>query len=307
MMDAEGTTGVADVRARKWGGQSMSGTLQRVLVYPPVPAGPRVSWEAFGYVRPIDHDLAVREHEAFRQILRDAGVEVVTGEIDDAMLQDAIFPYDPMITVDDGVILTRMGKPLREAEVDLADRTLGELGVPVVGRITAPGKVEGGDTCWIDERTLAVGRGYRTNSEGILQLHDLLAPRGVSVIGYDLPHWHGPSECLHLLSLISMLDHDLAVVYLPLLPTAMVELLEQRNIQLVPIPDEEFASQGCNVLALGPRRCVILKENVVTVERLRAAGCEVITYSGDEISHNRTGGPTCLTRPLLRDAVVRDA
>jgi dimethylargininase len=298
---------VAVENAKLWGGQSMSGTLKRVLVYPPVPPGPGVSWEAFGYLRPIDHELAVREHDALRQLLRDNGVEVLTGEIDDAGLQDAIFPYDPMITIDDGVILTRMGKSLREAEADLGARTLDELGVPVVGRITAPGKVEGGDTCWIDERTLAVGRGYRTNTEGILQLHDLLAPRGVSVIGYDLPHWHGPAECLHLLSLISMLDHDLAVVYMPLLPTAMVELLQQRGIQLVPIPDEEFASQGCNVLALGPRRCVILKENVITIERLRAAGCDVIPFSGDEISHNRTGGPTCLTRPILREAVVRDA
>lgn len=306
LLDAEGTTSVAEVRARKWGGQSMAGNLRRVLVYPPVQAGPGVSWEEFGYLRPMDHELAVREHAAFRQILRDAGVEVLTGEIDDATLQDGIFPYDPMITVDDGVILCRMGKPQREAEVDLASRTLDDLGIPIVGRIAAPGKVEGGDTCWIDERTLAVGRGYRTNTEGLLQLNDLLAPRGVAVLGYDLPHWHGPSECLHLLSLISMLDHDLAVVYLPLLPTAMVELLTERNIQLVPIPDEEFASQGCNVLALGPRRCVLLKENVVAAERLRAAGCEVITFSGDEISHNRTGGPTCLTRPLLRDVLMRD-
>ena len=285
----------------------MSGRLRRALVYPPVPAGPGSSWEAFGYLRPMDHELAVREHAALRQILRDAGVEVLTGEIDDPALQDGIFPYDPMITTDDGVILCRMGKPLRAGEVDLAARTLAELGVPVIGRITAPGTIEGGDTCWIDEHTLAVGRGYRTNSEGILQLHGLLAPRGVNVVGYDLPHWHGPAECLHLLSLISMLDHDLAVVYLPLLPTAMVELLTHRGIQLVPIPDDEFASQGCNVLALGPRQCVLLKENVVAAERLRAAGCEVITYSGDEISHNRTGGPTCLTRPLLRDAVTRDA
>jgi N-dimethylarginine dimethylaminohydrolase len=283
----------------------MAGTLRRVLVYPPVPAGSGVSWEEFGYLRPMDHELAVREHDAFRGILREAGIEVLTGEIDDPALQDGIFPYDPMITTDDGVILTRMGKQLREAEVDLAARTLDELGIPVIGRITAPGKVEGGDTCWIDERTLAVGRGYRTNAEGILQLHDLLAPRGVAVIGFDLPYWHGPSECLHLLSLISMLDHDLAVVYLPLLPTAMVELLEKHGVRLVSIPDEEFASQGCNVLALGPRRCVLLKENVVTAERLRAAGCEVITFSGDEISHNRTGGPTCLTRPILRDRLVR--
>ena len=267
----------------------------------PVPAGPEVSWEAFGYLRPIDHDLAVREHAALRQILTEAGVEVISGEIDDPALQDAIFPYDPMLTTDDGVILCRMGKPLREPEVDLAVRTLEELGIPVIGRIAPPGKLEGGDTAWIDARTLAVGRGYRTNQAAIDQLDDLLAPRGVTVLGYDLPYWHGPSECLHLLSLISMLDRDLAVVYLPLLPTPLVELLAERDVQLVSIPDEEFASQGCNVLAIGPRRCLLLKENVVTAERLRATGCHVTAYSGDEISHNRTGGPTCLTRPLLRD------
>ncbi|HMM40917.1 MAG TPA: arginine deiminase family protein [Thermomicrobiales bacterium] len=285
---------------RTWGGNTMSGRLERVLVYPPVPPGPSVSWQEFGYLRPLDHDLAVREHAAFRRILSEAGIEVITGEIDDARLQDGIFPYDPVFTTNAGAVLTRMGKPLREAEVDLAERTMQEIGVPIAGRIAAPGTLEGGDCLWVDATTIAVGRGYRTNESGIRQMREIMAPSGVEVIGYDLPHWHGPAECLHLLSMISMIDDDLAVIYKPLMPVALVQLLEERGIEMVEIPDEEFSTQGCNVLALGPRRCVLLRENTVSAERLRAAGCEVTIYAGDEISHNRTGGPTCLTRPILR-------
>lgn len=283
-----------------WGGNTMSGRLERVLVYPPVPPDPSVSWQEFGYLRPLDHDLAVREHAAFRRILSEAGIEVITGEIDDARLQDGIFPYDPVFTTNTGAVLTRMGKPLREAEVDLAERTMQEIGVPIAGRIAAPGTLEGGDCLWVDAKTLAIGRGYRTNESGIEQMREILAPSGVEIIGYDLPYWHGPAECLHLLSMISMIDDDLAVVYKPLMPVALVQLLEERGIEMVEIPDEEFATQGCNVLALGPRRCVLLRENTASAERLRAAGCEVTVYAGDEISHNRTGGPTCLTRPILR-------
>ncbi len=285
---------------RAWGGNTMAGKLERVLVYPPVPPDPSVSWEEFGYLRPLDHDLAVSEHAAFRRILADAGIEVITGEIDDARLQDGIFGFDPVFTTNAGAVLARMGKPLREAEVDLAERTMEEIGVPIAGRIEAPGTLEGGDCLWIDARTLAIGRGYRTNESGIQQMRAILAPSGVEVIGYDLPYWHGPDECLHLLSMISMIDDDLAIVYRPLMPVALVQLLEERGIEMVEIPDQEFATQGCNVLALGPRHCVVLRENTVSAERMRAAGCTVITYAGDEISHNRTGGPTCLTRPILR-------
>lgn len=176
-----------------------------------------------------------------------------------------------------------------------------ELCIPIVGRIVPPGRVEGGDTLWVDEHTLAVGHGYRTNAAGIAQLQAMLAPRGVDVVAFDLPHWHGAGECLHLLSLISMLDRDLAVVYRPLMAVRLLELLEARGVHCVDIPDDEFVTQGCNVLATGPRRCVLLRENRITAERLEAAGCHVTLYAGDEISHNRTGGPTCLTRPLLRE------
>jgi N-dimethylarginine dimethylaminohydrolase len=290
---------------RAWGGHSMAGELRRVLVYPPVPPAPEVSWEAFGYLRPIDHAQAVEEHATLRALLAGAGVEVISGEIDNPALQDAIFPFDPLIITDAGAILCRMGKELRRVEAELAEATLTDLGVPIAGRIVEPGTLEGGDCLWLDERTLAVGRGYRTNTEGIQQLTQLLAAQGVAVVPVELPYWHGPAECLHLLSLISLVDSDLAVVYLPLLPVSFVELLQARGVEWVEIPDDEFASQGSNVLAIGPRRCVLLRENVVTAERLRAAGCDVFLLTGDEISHNRTGGPTCLTRPLLRDALAR--
>lgn len=283
-----------------WGGHSMVSPLRRVLVYPPVALDASVTWQEFGYLRQFDHEMARQEHAAFRQLLANAGVDVISGEIDKPALQDAIFPFDPVITTDAGAILCRMGKPLREAEVDLAEQTLTDLGIPIVGRIAAPGRVEGGDCLWLDAHTLVVGRGYRTNLSGICQLADILELQDVEVLSFDLPYWNGPGECLHLLSLISMLDDDLAVVYRPLMAVAFVQLLEERGIALVEIPEHEFVSQGCNVLALAPRKCLMLRENVETAERLRAAGCEVTFYKGDEISHNRTGGPTCLTRPILR-------
>ena len=291
---------MTDTSSPPYGGHSMVAPLRRVLVFPPVAPDAGVSWEAFGYFRPLDHERAVAEHAVFRQLLAEAGSEVVLGELDSPALQDGIFPFDPAITTDGGAILCRMGKPLREGEVALAEATSRDLGIPIVGRIVAPGTLEGGDCCWLDPQTLAVGQGYRTNAEGIRQLAALLEPLGVRVVVMPLPHWHGPDECLHLLSLISPLDERLAVVYRPLLTVPFIEELTARGYELIDIPEEEFATQGSNVLVLGPRRCLILRDNVETVRRLRAAGCDVLTYAGDEISHNRSGGPTCLTRPLLR-------
>jgi len=283
-----------------WGGHSMVWPLERVLVYPPVPPAPEASWQDFGYFRPMRHRQAVEEHEAFRQILRDAGVEVLAGEIDDPMLQDAIFPFDPVFTTDTGAVLCRMGKPLRDAEVDLAAQTMAELNIPIAGRIEPPGMLEGGDCLWVDDKTLAIGRGYRTNDSGIEQMSAIMAGQGVDVVRVGLPHWNGPAECLHLLSLISMIDEDLAVVHLPLLDVGFIELLRERGIQIIEIPENEFATQAPNVLVTAPRTCVMLKENPVTAAMLEQAGCEVTLYTGNEISHNRTGGPTCLTRPILR-------
>ena len=287
---------------RTYGGQSMVAPLQRVLIFPPVEPSMAATWEEFGYHRPIDHDRAVQEHAGFRQLLVESDIEVIEGNLYFQTLQDGIFPYDTCLTTDAGMILCSMGKRLREQEIERTEGVLKELGIPIIGRITQPGTLEGGDCCWLDERTLAVGQGYRTNAEGIRQLTALLAPLGVNVITVHLPHWNGPGECLHLLSLISPVDERLAVVYRPLLAVPFLEELRARKYDLIDVPDSEFESQGCNILAVAPRRCIILQDNAQTRQLLLDAGCQVATYTGYEISHNRGGGPTCLTRPLLRSS-----
>lgn len=288
------------VAGRAWGGQSMWAPLRRVLVRRPAAPANGSEFAAFGYPNRVDHDRAVREHEAFRAILNDAGVEVIEDGPDEAGLLDAIFAYDPSLMTDAGAVLLRLGKDLRLGEVVLAERSYEALGIPVIGRIEAPGTVDGGDTLWLDERTLAVGRGYRTNDEGIRQLRGILEPGGIEVYTVDLPHWRGPGECLHLMSFISPVAERLAVVYLPLMSVPFVEELGRRGWSFVEVPDEEFDRHGCNVLALAPMRVLVCEGSPITRGRLEAAGCTVLSYTGDEISHNRAGGPTCLARPILR-------
>ena len=285
---------------RRFGGQSMTARLRSVIVRRPAPPIATQDWRAFGYLHTVDHAAAEREHAALRALLAAEVDEVIEAGPDDPGALDAIFAYDPSIVTDAGAVLLRPGKLLRLPEVDFAAATYAKLGVPILGRIEAPGTVEGGDTLWLDERTLAVGRGYRTNDAGIGQLATLLAPVGVEVMDVALPHWHGPDECLHLMSLISPVAPDLAVVYLPLLATEFVEELRRRRLRLVEVPDAEFDTLGCNVLALAPGRVLVAEGSPVTRARLEAAGCQVVAYTGAEISLNRAGGPTCLTRPLWR-------
>lgn len=304
-------TAQADIKLQPkyqgYGGQSMIAPLRRVLVRRPSPATAPDDWRRFNYPAPTDDMLALAEHKVFRDLLHDHGVEVLDfGGADNGEL-DAIFTYDPSFTTDEGVILCRPGKVARRSEVELARQAYRELDIPILGEIEEPGTLEGGDMCWLDAHTLAVGEGYRTNAEGIHQLTVFLRPLGVDVVTVGLPYWHGPDECLHLLSLISPVNHKQAVVYLPLLMTSFVEFLKALEWELIPIPDHEFATQGCNVLALAPGKVLMLKDNPVTKQRLEAAGCEVLTYAGDEISHKRAGGPTCLTRPILRDVAIADA
>jgi dimethylargininase len=284
----------------RWGGQSMVAPLRRVVVRKPAAPATNEEFAAFGYPRRVDHARAEREHHDFRGLLEAAGADVIAAGPDEPGLLDAIFAYDPSIMIDAGAILLRPGKRLRLPEVDLAERTYHELGIPIAGRIEEPGTVEGGDTVWLDERTLAVGRGYRTNDNGIEQLRAILLDHGIDLVTVDLPHWHGPDECLHLMSLISPVDERLAVVYLPLMSVPFVQELQRREWTFIEVPDEEFNTHGCNVLALAPRQVLVCEGSPRTLARLEAAGCSVVAYSGDEISHNRAGGPTCLTRPILR-------
>jgi N-dimethylarginine dimethylaminohydrolase len=274
----------------------MSAPLRRVLVRPPQPADAR-RWREYGWRAEPDHGAAAAEHEALRELLEGAGAEVIvaTGE---AGNPDALYAYDPLLVGASGAVLLRPGKPGRLGEPGALVGDLERAGVPVAARIEAPGTIEGGDTVWLDERTLLVGRGYRTNASGVEQL--AAAFPEVEVLSYDLPHWNGEAEVMHLMSLISPLDDDLALVYPRLAPVRLLELLSERGIATVEVPDEEFETMGPNVLALGPRRALALEGNDETRRRMEAVGVEVLTYTGDEISRKGDGGPTCLTRPILR-------
>jgi dimethylargininase len=281
----------------RYGGQTMWAPLRRVLVRAPEPQA-AAAWRTFGWRREPDPERIAAEHEAFRGRLAEAGVEVVVGQTSVPLSPDAVYTYDPAIVTDRGAILLRPGKEGRRVEVDAMETDLVEAGVPILGRLEAPALAEGGDTVWLDERTLAVGIGYRTNEAGVEALRRFLP--NVEVLAFDLPYLHGPGEVLHLMSLVSPLDADLALVYLPLMAVRLVQLLEERGIELVEVPEEEFLTMGPNVLALGPRVALALAGNPVTKRRLEAAGVDVRVYEGEELSRLGDGGPTCLTRPLLR-------
>jgi dimethylargininase len=280
-----------------YGATSMTGTLRRVLVRPPL-AEDTHNWREHGWRAAPDHAAAGTEHEVLCGLLEDAGAEVVVSRHDPGN-PDAIYVFDPVLVGREGAVLLRPGKEARRSEPGALAPVLEAAGVPIASRLEAPVLVEGGDTLWLDDRTLLVGIGYRTNTAAIPALE--AAFPGVDVVAFDLPHWNGRDEVMHLLSFISPLDDDLALVYTRIAPVRLLELLAGRGIRVVEVPDEEFETQGPNVLALGPRRALALEGSPETRRRMERAGVDVVVYHGDEISKKGDGGPTCLTRPLLRD------
>jgi len=285
---------------RSYGSQSMVDPLKRVLVRRPDAAFGNADPDHWHYTAQPDLAGARAEHDAFAATLSESGCDVLYHDAPMPDHADAIFTHDPVIVTDAGAIVLGMGKAQRRGEEAAIAKTLEDLGVPILTTLENGATAEGGDLLWLDHDTLAVGRGYRTNSEGFRQLTAALRPIGATTIEVQLPHAGGPAACLHLMSLISMLDRDLAVVHLPLLPVPFVELLNERGIDLVEVPDEEYETMGPNVLALAPRRVLMLEGNPGTRKRLESAGCEVLTYKGDELSLKAEGGATCLSRPILR-------
>lgn len=257
-------------------------------------------WKALNYLDKPNLNNALEEYVLFESALKSHGTEIFYLPEDASVNMDSIYCRDAAIATDKGMILCNMGKAARSNE-PLAERKAFEANdIAVLGAITAPGTLEGGDVAWLDEHTLAVGHTYRTNEEGIKQLTTLLQPLGVTVITVPLPHYKGPSDVFHLMSILSPVDTDLAVVYSPLMPIVFRNLLLQRGYRLIEVPDEEFESMGCNVLALAPRECLMVDGNPKTKAALENAGCTVMVYKGEEISVKGGGGPTCLTRPLYR-------
>jgi N-dimethylarginine dimethylaminohydrolase len=280
------------VEPKVYGCESMTGDLRRVLVRAPSDLR---DWEACGWRAEPDPAAIARELEALCAILERAGAEVVLAE-SPSENADAVYVFDPALVTEQGAILLNPGKELRRAEPAALAQDFERVGVPVAGSLEANEWAEGGDLIRLDERTLLAGRGYRTNSDGIWALERLT---GLETLVFDLPHWHGPGEVMHLLSLLSPLAPDLVVAYPPLLPTRLAQLLDERGIEIVPVPDDEFATMGSNVLALAPRAALAVAGNPETRRRLERAGVEVEVYEGAELSKG-DGGPTCLTSPLLR-------
>lgn len=286
---------------------STSGTLQRVAMRRPG-AILTADHERWHYAGPIDAAALVAQYDAFAELVAASGAHIVwfperndDGSIDD--LADSVFTYDPSFVVPGGAVVLRPGKELRRGEADLHAAFYAAQGIPVIGRIEAPGVFEGGDSFWLDAATLAVGRGFRTNQSGIDQMAEIVGPIGITLDVYDLPYHLGPEACLHLMSVVSALDADLALVHPPLMPTALYQRMIEMGYTLLEAPADEFdASLGLNlnVLATGPRQVIAVDGFPGTLQLMRDAGCEVTTFVADQLCIPCEGGPTCLTRPLLR-------
>jgi len=281
-----------------YGSQSMVAPLQTVLVRRPDAAFGDADPQTWHYSARPSLPAAQQEHDTFVRLLTNKGCEAIYHTAPLPHHADAIFVHDPVLISNQGAIILRMGKPLRRGEEEAIAQQLTALGIPIHYRLHDDAQAEGGDLLWIDERTLAVGQGFRTNAAGLRQLQQALP--AVNVIPVHLPYYQGPDACLHLMSFISLVDDDLAVVYPPLMPVPFWQLLQARGFRFVEVPDAEFASMGPNVLALKPGLCLMLQGNPITQQRLEAAGCTVLTYQGNEISLKAEGGATCLTRPILR-------
>lgn len=294
-----------DPDSARFGGQSMTGVLRRVMICAPATAGwgdaaREVVAPALGYPAAPSAVDAAAEHAALRRALADAGAEVI--ELDAAADHslDAVYTHDASFMTDLGAVVLRMGKPTRGPEPSRHAAFYRAAGIPILGAIDEPGTIEGGDLVWLDAVTVLVGRGYRTNASGIDQLRMILAPTGVEVLVAPLPHFFGPESCLHLMSLLSMVDTAVALVDVAWLAVPTLELLQERGIGLVEIDTTERDALACNVLSLGERRLLAMEGSPATRTRLRSAGFDVRTFPGRELGRNGGGGPTCLTRPILR-------
>lgn len=260
-------------------------------------------WEALNYLDCPSYNDAIDEYSQFEALLVSEGITLRYFGSNPNVQIDSIYCRDAAIATDYGMIICNMGKAGRMNEPAAQRSDFEKKKISILGVIEAPGTIEGGDAAWLDEKTLAVAHSYRTNPKGIEQLKALLNPKGIEVITVDLPHYKGQADVFHLMSILSPVAKDLAVVYSPLMPISFMKALINRGFELIEVPDEEFESMGCNVLALSPRKCLMVAGNPITEARLKAAGCEVLTYAGANISVLGGGGPTCLTRPMERESI----
>lgn len=288
-----------------FGCQAMATPLLRVLMRRPGESLRSANAKEWHYGPTFDAEKAIVQHARFAELVAESGAEILWLEDNGDGLADSMFTHDPSLMTDAGAVILRMGKPLRAREPDLHAERYRQAGIPILGAIEAPGTVEGGDCVWVDDKTLAVGRGVRSNQAGIEQLSAILAPIGVTVLGYDLPLWQGEEACLHLMSVISPLAEKMALVHAPLMPAAFYLMLRERGYTLIHAPEADFAASNglnLNVLPTAPGKVIMVESFPATKAAMEAHGCEVKTFEADALCIACEGGPTCLTRPILRQA-----
>lgn len=278
----------------------MISPLRRVLVKRPETAFGAADPEKWHYSGQPHMDTACREHDFFVGLLQHAGAEVIYHDTPQPEHADAVFVFDPVLMTDQGAVILSMGKELRRGEEAAMAACLQNLQIPIIYTLHGNARAEGGDLLWVDEKTLAVGIGFRTNQTGLHQLQEALSGANIKVVPVELPFFSGPAACLHLLSLISIVNYKTAAVYKPLLSVPFWQLLQKKNFTLIDVPQAEFLTMGTNILATSPGSCIMLEGNPVTRQQLEDHGCQVKVYSGTELSLKAEGGPTCLTRPILR-------
>ena len=286
--------------------QSEIGRLEQVIIKNPEAAFINQKkidneWEELFYLDRPDFVKAVNEFNQFKRIFSNFGIDVVLSTMNESLSIDSIYVRDSTFVCDSGVVLCRMGKDQRIPEAKEMLNTYEKLDIPILGEIEAPGKLEGGDIFWLDKQTIAVGLGYRTNMAGVEQLRELCKDSVDEIVIVPSPHWNGPSDVFHLMSVVSPIDSNLFLVYSRLLSVPFRQLLLERGIELIEVADEEYDSMAGNVLAIAPRVCIMIKGNPITKKRLIDAGATIYEYDGGEISFKGCGGPTCLTKPLWRN------
>ena len=287
---------------RSYGAQNMFSELKSVLINNPLKDMSYVDCEKWHYQQPLDQKKIEKNFFSFTNLLKSFGSKIYYLDQQEKYY-DSIFPHDPSLVTNYGAIILNMGKKLRKHEPLLHKKFYESINIPILGEINTPGTVEGGDCLWIDEKTLVVGKGFRTNRSGVAQLKDMLNQFGIKVIGFDLPYFDGPDACLHLMSLISILDNNLAIVYKPFFPVELLKFLESKGFECIDIPKKDFLDSNglaINILALSPRNVIMLEGFSKTEAILKKKGCNVKTFDGKELCIKAEGGPTCLTRPIYR-------
>lgn len=284
-----------------YGGQSMVWPLKKVLVRAPDMSFDIKDPDLWHYTAKPNLQFAIDEHKDFVKILKDRGIEIIYHKQKLEGLADSIFVHDPALLTDHGVIILKMGKKLRRGEEEGIKKQFEDLKIPILAQLTGDATAEGGDCLWLNSKTLVIGCGYRTNQQGIEQIRQALKLYQIDVIAFDLPYDQGQDACLHLQSLISLVDEKTAVIYPKLMPVALIQLLESKGFSLIEVPEDEYQTMATNILTIAPKVCLTIEGNPKTKERLEQAGIQVLTYKGDEISLKAEGGATCLTRPILRE------